>query len=144
MNKKRNFVLDLVTFIFHRSTANHTLWWGYFGGKSLNVIQTKWEKYWLRSKSSSLFIDILDYTDVSLKTLEKCVRVARRPKRVESWRHLWIFTAVIMCTRNFHNVIKFWKLINLFYRPITCQPQSVRSLAFLLFIAFVPGLNWFL
>ena len=26
MNKERNFVLDLVSFIFHRSTANKTTW----------------------------------------------------------------------------------------------------------------------
>ena len=30
MNKERNFVLDLLTFIFHRSTANQTSWKEYF------------------------------------------------------------------------------------------------------------------
>ena len=30
VNKERNFVLDLVTYIFHRSSANQTLWSGYF------------------------------------------------------------------------------------------------------------------
>ena len=34
MNKERNFVLDLVTFIFHRSTANQTLWSEYFQPQS--------------------------------------------------------------------------------------------------------------